>query len=246
MSVSQRFQRRRDSEGETLIASEAGSAFLPSWFDDCSPQAGYAASAGRGGVRVFDTSIGPLIRRNYLRGGLPRFFTRDRYLWTGADRTRAFAEFRLLSKLRDSGLSVPTPIAARYLRRGLFYRAALLMRFIPEVRTLADVLERTSEPSIELDRIAPVIARLHCHHVWHADLNASNILIDAAQRVWLIDFDRAVDDVTDHRRLAGNLDRLRRSLRKLLPPTAFARIEAVWPDFLVAYRSALAVPTGVS
>lgn len=227
-----------------LIASEAVDAFSPSWFAEMSAgDAGNAVSGGRGGVRVFDSAIGPLIRRDYLRGGLPRFISRDRYVWTGAERTRAFAEFRLLQTLRHRGLRVPQPVAARYRRQGPAYRASLLMHFIPQTRSLADVLAAGSDPDFCLPIAFQAIAALHRCDVWHADLNATNVLVDDSSQVWLIDFDRARPGVADTARLSGNLERLRRSLRKLLPSEAFGRVESAWPGAMRRYHAAL---SGVS
>lgn len=222
-----------------LVAAEATEAFSPSWFAE---EAGDAdgITGGRGSVRVFDTSIGPLIRRDYLRGGLPRFLSRDRYIWTGANRTRSFAEFRLLIELRRRGLPVPAPVVARYRRHGFVYHAALLMHFIPDARPLADVLSETDEPERYLALAADAVARLHSEAVWHADLNAMNILIDDASCVWLIDFDRARMNVTDVTLLERNLDRLLRSLRKLLEPDVLKPVESAWPDFRRRYRAGLA------
>ena len=38
--------------------------------------------------------------------------SKDRYLWTGERRVRAFAEWRLLAHLAEAGLPVPKPVAA--------------------------------------------------------------------------------------------------------------------------------------
>src|SRR3546814_11205147 len=72
-------------------------------------------------------SCRPCVLRNDLRGGMAEKVSRDRYVGRGADRTRSFAEFRLLRDLLKQDLPVPRPIAASYLREGPFYRASILM-----------------------------------------------------------------------------------------------------------------------
>jgi 3-deoxy-D-manno-octulosonic acid kinase len=81
------------------------------------------------------------------------------------------------------------------------------------------------------------IAQFHRTGVDHADLNAHNILIDASDRVHLIDFDRA------RLRRPGrwrerNLARLRRSLDKLAAGGSGRFAEADWQRLLAAYRRA--------
>ncbi|MFA7541103.1 MAG: lipopolysaccharide kinase InaA family protein, partial [Lysobacterales bacterium] len=149
-------------------------------------------------------------------------------------------EFQLPRRLRQQGLAVPEPIAARWQRRGLVYRASLLTRWLGEVRSLLSVLADGADPARLLPPVAQAVAQLHQRGVWHADLNATNIQIEGQDRVWLIDFDRARDRVTDSRRLAGNLERLRRSLRKYLPAPRLAAVEACWPAFVSHYQAARA------
>lgn len=148
-----------------------------------------------------------------------------------------------MSRLHALGLPVPMPVAARYRRSGLTYSADLLTSLIPDARPLVELLALPGDPDFGvLERVADTIAALHAHQVWHADLNAHNILVDATDKIWLIDFDRAREGVASAAQLAGNLDRLLRSLRKLLPKRAFAAVEKVWPQFVARYQRALSSP----
>ena len=115
-----------------------------------------------------------------------------------------------MTRLHASGLRVPQPLAAAYWRHGPFYRAALLTQRIPGARPLADLLERAPLP-----QVAEAICAMHRAGVWHADLNAYNILVDDAGCVWLIDFDRATSGRLDRAGREANLQRLARSLRKV-------------------------------
>ena len=228
--------RLNTADSGIIVAAEHADALDPDWFRQ--PARALAGGGGRGSVAVVDTVLGPLLRRNYLRGGLPRHLLHDRYLWTGAESTRALSEFRLTRVLFELGLPVPEPIAACYWRRWLSYRAALLTRLLPDVQTLRERLAGGASPESELPAVADAIARLHEQAVWHADLNADNVLVDATGKVWLIDFDRARADVADDGRLAGNLERLLRSLRKHLPAGRLPAVVAAWPAFQARYRAA--------
>ncbi|MER2176981.1 MAG: 3-deoxy-D-manno-octulosonic acid kinase [Stenotrophomonas maltophilia] len=169
---------------------------------------------GRGGAWFVDGPFGHAVLRQYLRGGLAAKLSRDHYIWRGANRTRSFAEFRLMRALHAQKLPVPRPIAAFYMREGLRYKAAILMERLEGVRSLADraLVAGRGAPWEETGRL---IARFHRAGLDHADLNAHNILFDANGHGWLIDFDRGVLRIPATRWRERNLTRLLRSLIKL-------------------------------
>src|SRR5690606_23693939 len=101
------------------------------------PVEGVLRSAGRGSTVIVASDACEFVLRHYRRGGLVGRINHDRYLWWGPERTRAFAEWRLLARLRRHGLPVPRPAAARYRRYGMFYRADLLTVREPGIRPLA-------------------------------------------------------------------------------------------------------------
>jgi 3-deoxy-D-manno-octulosonic acid kinase len=164
----------------------------------------------------------------------------DVYMWAGENRTRGFAEFRLLSQLRDLNLPVPAPIAARYVRSGLGYRGDLITRRIDNAVTFADLLKDARFDGETARRIGEEIAAFHAAGAYHADLNAHNILV-TADRIWLVDFDRGALRAPNEVWRRSNLERLHRSCAKVL--NASARVDydfraSVWAPLLRAYEGA--------
>lgn len=209
--------------------------FDPGAWDDAARP---VSEGGRGQAWFVEGEFGSGVLRHYRRGGLAARLSRDGYLWRGAGATRGFAEFRLLSWLHRQGQPVPAPLAAAYWRRGPFYRADILVDRIPAGRTLASLL--SGDHPLPWAGIGRTIAQLHRLGVDHADLNAHNILLDAADKPWLIDFDRG------QRRSPGawrerNLGRLQRSLHKLAPGSQ--QVELGFASLREAYRS---VASGLS
>ncbi len=209
------------------------------WFDRHAVADRHAG--GRGGVVVFDAAFGPCVLRHYRRGGMVARVNRDRYLYTGARRTRSFREFDLLAGLLASGLHVPAPVAARFRREGPWYRADLVTRRIPGASTLAERFAAGQLDAACASRVGRTIAAFHAHGAWHADLNAHNVMTDVSGAVWLIDFDRGRLRKPAMAWQQANLDRLHRSFVKLGARSAEAAFDAaVWHPLLAAYHHALA------
>ncbi len=209
----------------------------PRWFDPeaWGPRAVPVSGSGRGGAWfIEDTSNGPCVLRHYLRGGLIAPFNRDLHLWRGAERVRSFVEFRLLRELLRRRLPVPHPIAASYVRSGPGYRAAILMQRLVDVRSLAD-WSREDPATVPWEETGRLVARFHREGLDHADLNAHNILYDAAGKGWLIDFDRSVMHIPDTAWRMRNLARLERSLLKLRGPRDEAAVRADFANLRRGY-----------
>ena len=162
--------------------------FEPSYWEE---QRGLqTAGGGRGTIAFLTTSSGlRWVLRHYRRGGLVARLSGDLYFWTGAQRTRSFREFRLLRQLRAWNLPVPQPVAARYVRTTLGYRADLITAELPTRQTLAQALQAAQLSATAWYAIGRCIGRLHARGVQHADLNAHNILL-ADDAVYVLDFDR--------------------------------------------------------
>jgi 3-deoxy-D-manno-octulosonic acid kinase len=186
--------------------------FEPAWWQGQGALA--AASGGRGGVSIIRTDAGEAVLRHYRRGGMVARLMGDRYLWLGADRTRSFREFRLMAHLLHRGLPVPAPLAAGFVRHGMRYTAELITLRIPCAATLAEKVLAAALDTELAGHVGALVARFHREGVWHADLNAHNILINP-EGLYLIDFDRGRLRAPHLSWQQDNLDRLRRSLLKL-------------------------------
>lgn len=179
------------------------------------------------------------VLRHYYRGGLIEKISRDKYLFTGLTRTRAVAELALLETLYDQGFPVPKPIAANVERSGLYYRADLIIERVEGAEDLVARLSKTAMTTEQWQALGRCIARFHNHGVYHADLNAKNILI-ADEQFYLIDFDRGELRTAKADWQKANMDRLLRSFRKelaKLPTLCFS--EANWQQLHAAYSTAL-------
>jgi len=188
---------------------------------------------GRGNALMLETEFGSAVLRHYLRGGWVGRFNRDRYLYTGFEKSRPLAEFRVLAELYQSGLPVPRPLAAQCVRDGLFYRGDLLTQRIPGATPLADMADDILSSEHLWQATGACIRTFHDHGVAHADLNARNILIDKSNTVFLIDFDRARVQVGASGFFQANLKRLHRSLAKFFNPEQLLR---GWAQLLQGYN----------
>jgi len=195
-------------------------------------------AGGRGTVAFVRNGGQRWVLRHYRRGGLVARLLGDAYFWTGPDRTRAFREWRLLRELRAAELPVPAPVAARYQRRGLFYRADLITEELPTRLTLARTLASAPLDAAAWRAVGACIGRLHARGVHHADLNAHNLLFDDGGNVYVLDFDRGRIRPRGRWEQAV-LERLQRSLRKVtagLPPDRFD--DAAWQSLLLGLADA--------
>ena len=194
-----------------------------------------AASAGRGAVYFINAGERRWVLRHYRRGGWVAQLSTDSYLWTGEERTRPFREWRLLRELREAALPVPVPVAARYCRRGLIYRGDLITEEIPGAQPVSALLQAAPLAANTWRDVGQCIRRFHDACVCHADLNAHNILLDGAGRVYVIDFDRGSRRAPGSWRVA-NLARFERSLRKICRDLPGDRLgEGVWSALAEGY-----------
>ena len=196
-----------------------------------------ATRGGRGSawfVAPARADAGEWVLRHCRRGGLVARWIHDAYLWLGEERVRSFAELRLLAHFEGLDLPAARPVAARYRRDGFAYRADLLTVAIRGARPLSALLG----PDLPLPTwraVGACIRRFHDVGAFHADLNAHNVLLDAAERVHLVDFDRGALR-RDGAWKAANLARLERSLLKLSRESPGLYRAEQWTALLEGYR----------
>jgi 3-deoxy-D-manno-octulosonic acid kinase len=176
---------------------------------------------GRGAISRFPLPNGEVLVRLCRRGGAISNVLSDRYLFVN----RPLKEFRVHCAAYELGVPVPEPLGVAWARSGIAFRGALATRYVP-LAPLSEFSKRQPQDSRRaMENAGALVRRVHDAGLYHADLNAGNILADQEKAV-LIDLDKAtIHDHLSNRGRAANLRRLRRSLRKLdHPPSDFAAV----------------------
>ena len=170
---------------------------------------------GRGHAVFFNHQGNDLVLKHYQRGGKIAMILGDEYFGIGCSNSRSFREWRLLHRMCEMELPVPLPVAASCVKHGVFYRADLITRQIKNVMTLADCLKQKECDEATWMATGACIRRFHDASVYHADLNARNILLSIESGdVYLIDFDKGSFRYLGESWKRSNLARLQRSLVK--------------------------------
>ncbi|VAW53804.1 3-deoxy-D-manno-octulosonic acid kinase [hydrothermal vent metagenome] len=179
-------------------------------------------SGGRGQAWFVEIGGYSAVYRQYRRGGLVAFIIKQLYFGLNEENARSFKEWRLLHWMMSKNLPVPQPIAASVCRwpfkMSPFYRAKILVKRIPNALTLDQILSLRELSDAGWYRVGKIIRLFHKSGVFHADLNANNILLDNQLHVYLIDFDKGqLRDAEQSKQqwMQDNLNRFKRSLLKL-------------------------------
>ena len=230
--------------GRMLYDTSRTSNFSPEFFDPeywRKHDAIEGTASGRGTTWFIRAGDAGFVLRHYRRGGLVAKVSKDRYWFRSEMETRSFAEWFLTYHLHRAGLPVPAPIAARFRRDGMFYTADLITQRVENSESLAARLLQGPLSLTQWVAIGRCIRRFHDAGVYHADLNAHNILL-APDSVYIIDFDRG----TLRKRgwwADTTLVRLYRSLEKvtlLAAPESFT--DQDWHTLLAGYRESAGLP----
>ena len=172
----------------------------------------HAALGGRGVLWRFGYRDGAALIRRYRRGGVTAAFMPRDFILVN----RPLAELRTHHYAYRQGLPVAEPLGAvwghpaRGWREGLYvsrelYGVSLLDALSQRPETMEPLLQETGR----------VIRAMHDAGVFHGDLNGGNVFIDAADKAYLLDFDKAhVQWPLKAGKRARNLLRFRRSLTK--------------------------------
>lgn len=193
-----------------LIENPDEALFQP--FDN--PSVTISTAPGRGEAIFYQHGELQLVLKHYHRGGMVASVMGDRYIGFKPENTRSFREWRLLRTMQRFKLPVPVPVAASVIKtRAFSYRADLVTQTLPGTLTLADYLFENRLDDARWRQLGKTLSSFHEKNIYHADLNARNILLDD-EKFYLIDFDKGMVRYVGNAWKASNLARLQRSLLK--------------------------------
>jgi len=145
---------------------------------------------GRKSVSYADLGgVGRVAIKSYTRGGIFGFLVRKTYLNLGSARPRA--EFEIMCSARDLGVNIPEPVG--FVLRGLlFYRGWLISKEVEQKHTLAELSLQNEDAAREvMQELVRQINILIENGIYHIDLHPGNVLVDASNKVFILDFDKA-------------------------------------------------------
>ncbi|WP_455204913.1 3-deoxy-D-manno-octulosonic acid kinase [Kaarinaea lacus] len=217
-----------------LISDVAEGLFDPNYHRRQGTMQGEAL--GRGTTHFIRVNDHRCVLRHYRRGGMAAALLNDQYFWTGLEQTRPWIEWNLLDTLATQGLPVPIPMAARVVKRIMYYTADLVTLRIPNSKSLTEHLRQRELPKEQWQAVGETVRAFHDRGVYHADLNAHNIMLNDEGKVFLIDFDKGQIRDTQGKWQQEIIERLKRSLTKLASRISpFYFDEWRWQQFMDGY-----------
>ncbi len=223
---------------KALIDQISDEQFTASSWPNSEILTGRFGSSGRGNTFYIGNKPREYVLRHYNRGGLLSKIVNDSYIFCGEQNTRPFLEWRLLKNLSMKNMNVPHPVAARFCRYGLFYKADLITICIPKIISLSEYIAIEERDNKFWRFVGESIWKFHKVGVNHTDLNAYNIQVNKNGEVWVIDFDKC-KIMQPGIWMQENLNRLYRSLLKIIkldPKVHFD--EEKWKNLKAGYSNA--------
>lgn len=144
--------------------------------------------------------VGPVVIKQYLRGGFIRHLFKQAHLRIG--KTRSQQEYEFLQRVRAFGINAPEPVAHAHTGI-LVYKAWLITKEIEQPVSLA-YLSVTDESRARqiMGSVRGQVCALIEHNILHVDLHPGNVIVNSENQVFLVDFDKG-------RRFSGSKHKLR-------------------------------------
>lgn len=241
-TVSQWEWQAQSQPHDYVYAPKGNNTIHQQWFEPDfweGKNAVVAVRIGRGKTYFIADSGRTMVLRRYLRGGMVRHLSNDKFFRQGLKNSRVFAEINLLDFLLNQGINVPRPIAGLVTVSGLTYRNAILIEAIPNSHDFHSVLCDTEIAENVWVNAGNMVKKMHCAGVYHHDLNIHNLLVDNDEQVWIIDFDRCEQRPLKKSAVKwqeANLARLKRSLSKEQARTpSYHFDDTQWAAFMAGY-----------
>jgi 3-deoxy-D-manno-octulosonic acid kinase len=172
---------------------------------------------GRGALRRVESPQGPLLVREYRKGGLLRRLRGRRM----RGRWRPLDELVLHRRLAALGVPVPDAVGCVIRKGPTGWRGFLLLHEVEGAVDLESVLHGVAapdgaDPRHVLREAGRVVRKLHDAGVPHPDLHPKNLLLAPGGRVLVIDLDKARPSpgVLSEAQRIDNLARLGRAIEK--------------------------------